>query len=114
MSLARKAIVGALWTSGANYFAMAVGFAFGILRDRVLMPDENGIYMFGLAAVDLVFILAGVSLNISVIQSGDEDAHLYSTAFLLTIALSVCMSIACAATAYALYLRHTTLIKICS
>jgi O-antigen/teichoic acid export membrane protein len=112
MSVGRKAIVSALWTSGANYFALFVGFIFGLMRDRVMMPAENGIYMYGLAVVDLVFILAGISINLSVIQATDEREDLYSTAFVLTIALAVFMGIACAVTGYLLLARGTLLIKV--
>lgn len=112
MSIARKAIVSTLWTSGLNYIAMAVGFVFGVLRDRILMPDENGIYMFGLAVVDILFILAAVSFNISVIQADDEKEDLYSTAFVLTLILGVLMLAAVAATAWILQLRGTLPIKI--
>jgi lipopolysaccharide exporter len=112
MSVARKAIVSALWTSGANYFALFVGFIFGLMRDRVLMPAENGIYMYGLAMVDMVFILAGISINLSVIQATEEHEDLYSTAFTLTIALAATMSVACLGTALVLSFRDTVLIKI--
>ncbi len=113
MSIARKAIVSTLWTSGLNYIAMGVGFFFGIFRDRMLMPDENGIYMFGLAVVDILFILAAVSFNISVIQADEEKREqLYSTAFVLTIFLSIAMLLAAAITAGILFLRDTTEIKI--
>ncbi len=112
MSIARKAIVSTLWTSGLNYIAMGVGFVFGIVRDRILMPDENGIYMFGLAVVDLLFILAAVSFNISVIQSDEEREDLYSTAFVLTIILSILMLLAALLVAWILQLRDTTEIKI--
>lgn len=112
MSIGRKAIIGTLWTSGMNYLAMLVGFFFGIFRDRLLMPDENGIYMFGLAVVDILFILAAVSFNISVIQSDEEKEDLYSTAFVLTLLLSVLMLISTMGVAWVLELRGTTRIKI--
>jgi O-antigen/teichoic acid export membrane protein len=112
VSIARKAIVSTLWTSGLNYIAMAVGFVFGIMRDRILLPDENGIYMFGLAVVDILFILAAVSFNISVIQADEEKEDLYATAFVLTLVLSVLMLAAIAATAWFLDLRGTLPIKI--
>jgi O-antigen/teichoic acid export membrane protein len=112
VSIARKAIVSTLWTSGLNYIAMGVGFIFGVLRDRVLMPDENGIYMFGLAVVDILFILAAVSFNISVIQANDEREDLYSTAFVLTIILSVLMLVAVVLVGWFLHLRGTLVLKI--
>jgi len=112
VSIGRKAIIGTLWTSGMNYLAMLVGFFFGIFRDRLLMPDENGIYMFGLAVVDILFILAAVSFNISVIQSDEEKEDLYSTAFVLTLLLSVLMLISTIGVAWVLELRGTTRIKI--
>ncbi len=112
MSIGRKAIIGTLWTSGMNYLAMLVGFFFGVFRDRLLMPDENGIYMFGLAVVDILFILAAVSFNISVIQSDEKKEDLYSTAFVLTLFLSVLMVMSTLGVAWVLELRGTTRIKI--
>lgn len=112
MSIARKAIISTLWTSGLNYIAMGVGFVFGVLRDRILMPDENGIYMFGLAVVDILFILAAVSFNISVIQADEEKEDLYSTAFVLTLILGAIMLIAVLAVGWFLHLRGTLPIKI--
>jgi len=112
MSVARKAIVSTLWTSGFNYIAMGVGFVFGVLRDRILMPDENGIYMYGLAVVDILFILAAVSFNISVIQADEEREDLYSTAFVLTIILASVMLVAVFVVAWVLYLRGTLGLKI--
>ena len=112
MNIARKAIVSTLWTSGLNYIAMGVGFVFGIFRDRMLQPDENGIYMFGLAVVDMLFILAAVSFNISVIQADEKRKDIYSTAFVLTIALSAVMLTATLIVAWVLSARGTTEIKI--
>ncbi|MBR9979118.1 MAG: oligosaccharide flippase family protein, partial [Bacteroidetes bacterium] len=111
MSIARKAIVSTLWTSGLNYIAMGVGFVFGIMRDRILMPDENGIYMFGLAVVDILFILAAVSFNISVIQADDKKEDLYSTAFVLTVFLSIVMLLAILLVGWFLDLRGTLRLK---
>jgi len=112
MSIARKAIVSTLWTSGLNYVAMAVGFVVGIFRDRLLMPDENGIYMFGLAVVDIVFIFAALSFNISIIQADDKKKDLYSTAFVLTLLLGVLMVIAAIVVAWVLTVRGTVEIKV--
>jgi O-antigen/teichoic acid export membrane protein len=112
VSIARKAIVSTLWTSGLNYIAMAVGFIFGILRDRILMPEENGIYMFGVAVVDLLFIIAAVSFNISVIQADEEKEDLYSTAFVLTLMLAIVMVGASLLTAWILQVRGTLEIKV--
>ena len=112
MSIGRKAIVSTLWTSGLNYIAMAVGFVFGIFRDRILMPDENGVYMFGLAVVDTLFILAAVSFNISVIQADEKREDLYSTAFVLTLILSAIMLVATLLTAWVLKFLDTESIMI--
>ncbi|MDT8324394.1 MAG: oligosaccharide flippase family protein [Bacteroidota bacterium] len=110
MNIGRKAIVSTLWTSGLNYIAMAVGFVFGIFRDRILMPDENGVYMFGLAVVDTLFILAAVSFNISVIQADEKREDLYSTAFVLTLILAALMLLATGIVAWVLtFFEITTL-----
>lgn len=112
MSVGRKAIVGALWTSGANYIAMAVGFLITIYRDQLLMPYENGVYMYGLAVVDMLFIAASVSLNISLINAPDETEDLYSTAFVLTLALVGIMLLLSAGVAAVMAALRITEIKI--
>ncbi len=112
MSVAKKAVISTLWTSGANYAAMGVGLVFGILRDRILLPYDNGVYAFGMATVDMLFILAAVSFNISIIGAEEEKEDLYSTAFVLTILLSLLMAIAAAGLAWILLLRGTVMIKV--
>ncbi len=112
MSIGRKAVVSTLWTSGLNYIAMAVGFVFGLLRDRILLAPENGVYGYAMAVVDLVFILAGLSFNIMLIQAGREREDLYTTAFSLTTFLALAMTIVAGVTGWVLYQTGTTLIKV--
>lgn len=112
MSIARKAIVSTLWTSGLNYIAMAVGFLIGLFRDRMLDPEEFAIYTFGLAIVNILFIAAAVSFNISVIQAEEDKEDLYSTAFVLTLALAGIMLVGIAITAWILSLRGTLPLKV--
>ena len=112
MTIGRKAIISTFWTTGTTYIAMAVGFVFGVLRDRILQPYDNGIYAFGMATVDLLFILSALSFNISVIQADEKKEDLYSTAFILTIALSLIMMLASLILAYVLSIRGTTDLKI--
>ncbi len=112
MSLAKRAITSTLWTSLTNYTAMGAGFVFGILRDRILQPYDSGVYAYGLATVDILFILSAVSFNISIIQADDNKEDLYSTAFVLTIILAILMGIVSLITAYIFYDRGIVAIKI--
>lgn len=112
MSVAKRAIVSTLWTSCASYVAMAVGFIFGIFRDRILQPYDSGIYAFGMAMVDILFILSAVSFNISIIQADERKEDIYSTAFLMTVGLSVIMILCSVGLGYFLYERGTTAIKV--
>jgi O-antigen/teichoic acid export membrane protein len=114
MGVGKKAVISTIWTSGLNYFALAVGFVFGLLRDRVLLAPENGVYGYGMAVVDMVFILAGLSFNIMLIQADREREQqgLYSTAFALTAALACCMAFVAGVTAFVLSRLGTTDIKI--
>ncbi len=112
MSIARKAIFSTLWVSGLNYLSIAVGTVFSILRDQVLLPYENGVYMFGVAVIDTLFILAAFSFNICVIQADEDKEDLYSTAFTLTGILVVAMLLVSAAAGWFLSLRGAESIKI--
>jgi O-antigen/teichoic acid export membrane protein len=112
MSIGRKAIVGALWTSGANYIAMAAGFVVGIYRDRLLMPFDNGVYMYALALVDLIFIAASVSFNISLINAPEDKEDLHSTALVLTLGLAAGMLLLSGGAAWLLLRTGTMVIKI--
>jgi len=112
MSIARKAIISTFWTSGLNYIAMAIGFGIGIFRDRLLMPNENGIYMFSLAVVDLIFNFAALSFNVLVIQAQDEKEDIYSTALWCTIFLSVFLVLASLGVGWGMSIRGTLEIKI--
>ncbi len=112
MGVGKKAIISTLWTSGLNYIAMLVGFVVGVMRDRILHTADSGIYGFGLAVVDLVFISAAVSFNVTLIQAKDDTEELYGTAFVLTLLLAVLMALLCAGTAWVLKSLGSTEIKI--
>ena len=112
MSIARKAITSTLWMSGLNYIGIGVGAILAILRDRVLLPYENGVYMFGMSVVDTLFIFAALSFNIAVIQADDDKEDLYSTAFVLTIFLSAAIIVVAAVTGVFLSWQGVEQIKI--
>jgi O-antigen/teichoic acid export membrane protein len=77
--------------SGLNYIGLALTLVLAIMRDQILLPFDNGVYSFGKAAVDTLFIVAALSFNISIIQADEDKEDLYSTAFVMTIGLSVVM-----------------------
>jgi O-antigen/teichoic acid export membrane protein len=88
MSIARKALVGAIWTSGANYLSQAVGFVALAALGRLLLEADFGLFATANSMVQFVFILSAFSFNLSIIQCQEEREHLYSTAFVLVVALS--------------------------
>ena len=89
MSIAKKALVGALWTSGANYISQGVGFLSQAVLGRLLLESQYGLFATANSIIQFIFILSAFSFNISIIQSHEDRPHLYSTAFVLNIALSV-------------------------
>jgi O-antigen/teichoic acid export membrane protein len=89
MSIARKAFIGALWASGANYISQAVGFVSLIFLGRLLLEEDFGLFATANSIIQFIFILSAFSFNLSIIQCQDEREDLYSTAFVLNIVLSV-------------------------
>ena len=89
MSIAKKAIVGALWASGANYISQGVGFFSQAILGRLLLTQQFGLFDTANSIIEFIFILSAFSFNISIIQSQKDRPLLYSTAFALNIALSV-------------------------
>jgi PST family polysaccharide transporter len=89
MSIARKAVVGALWTSGSNYLSQGVGMLAVYLLGRLLLKEEYGLFATANSIIQFVFILSAFSFNLSIIQTQEQREHLYSTAMLLNLALGI-------------------------
>lgn len=89
MSIARKALIGAMWASGANYLSQGVGFISLAILGRLLLEEEFGYAATANALIQFVFILSALSFNLSIIQSQEEKEDLYSTAFVLNVGLSL-------------------------
>jgi O-antigen/teichoic acid export membrane protein len=89
VSIGRKAIVGALWTSGANYVSQGVGFLSQAALGRLLLEAEYGLFATANSMVQFIFILSAFSFNLSIIQCQEERERLYSTAFVLSLALCI-------------------------
>ncbi len=89
MSIARKALIGALWASGANYISQGIGFISLAILGRLLLEVDFGLAATANAIIQFIFILSAFSFNLSIIQSQEEPDALYSTAFVLNIGLSV-------------------------
>ncbi|MBN1448628.1 MAG: oligosaccharide flippase family protein [Bacteroidetes bacterium] len=89
MSIARRAFVGALWASGANYLSQGVGFISVAILGRLLLEEDFGLLGTANAIIQFTFILSAFSLNLSIIQSQEEHEHLFGTAFVLNIGLSL-------------------------
>ncbi len=89
MSIARKALIGAIWASGANYISQGIGFiSIGILG-RLLLEQDFGLVATANSLIQFIFILSAFSFNLSIIQSQEEHEALYSTAFVLNLGLSL-------------------------
>jgi O-antigen/teichoic acid export membrane protein len=89
MSIARKAVLGALWTSGSNYLSQGVGMLSLALLGRLLLKEDFGLFGTANSIIQFVFILSAFSFNLSIVQTQEQREHLYSTAMLLNLALAV-------------------------
>jgi O-antigen/teichoic acid export membrane protein len=89
MSIAKKALVGAIWASGANYISQGVGLYSTALLGRLILIYQFGVFDTANSLVQFIFILSAFSFNITIAQSHEERPHLYSTAFVLNIGLSI-------------------------
>ncbi|MFZ1729439.1 MAG: oligosaccharide flippase family protein [Bacteroidota bacterium] len=88
MSIARKALIGAIWASGANYISQGIGFISLTVLGRLLLEQDFGLVATANSMIQFIFILSAFSFNLSIIQCQDDHDALYSTAFVLNIALS--------------------------
>jgi O-antigen/teichoic acid export membrane protein len=88
VSIARKALIGAIWASGANYISQGIGFIALAVLGRLLLEEEFGLAATANAIIQFVFILSALSFNLTIIQSQEEREDLYSTAFVLNLGLS--------------------------
>ncbi|MBL0173775.1 MAG: oligosaccharide flippase family protein [Ignavibacteria bacterium] len=86
MSIAKKALTGVIWTSGVNYITQGVEFS-TVLLGRLLLEQQFGLFDVGKSIIEFIFILSAFSFNMSIAQCHEERPHLYSTAFVLNIAL---------------------------
>lgn len=89
MSIARKAVVGALWTSGSNYLSQGVGMLSVAVLGRLLLKEDYGLFGVANSIKEFLFILTAFSFNMSIVQTQEQREHLYSTALLLNIALAM-------------------------
>jgi len=84
MSLAKKAISGALWMSGINYIGFFVNFGIQLILVRLLVPEDFGFFVLGLSIAQILFIFFGFSFSMAVIQIREAE-DLFDTAFCLTM-----------------------------
>lgn len=89
MSIARKALIGAIWASGANYLSQAAGFVSLAILGRLLVEADFGLFATANSIIQFIFILSAFSFNLSIIQCTEERNALYSTALILNIGLSI-------------------------
>lgn len=89
MTVARKAIIGALWTSGANYSSQAIGFVAQAILGRLLLEEEYGLFATANSIIQFIFILSAFSFNMALIQTQEIKEKMYETALTLNVGLSV-------------------------
>jgi O-antigen/teichoic acid export membrane protein len=84
MSIAKKAISGALWMSGINYIGFAVNFGIQLVLVRLLVPEDFGLFVLGLSIAQILFIFFSFSFSMAVIQIREAE-DLFDTAFYLSL-----------------------------
>lgn len=84
MSLAKKAISGALWTSGISYIGFVMIFCMQLILVRLLVPEDFGLFVLGLSVSEILFTFFSFSFSMAVIQIQEAD-DLFDTAFYLSI-----------------------------
>ena len=84
MSIARKAVKGTVWVTGASYSAFIVGFATQLILVRLLFPEDFGLYALAVSILELITVFFSWSFPLGLIQI-DEGEHLTDTAFILSL-----------------------------
>ena len=84
MSIAKKAISGAVWMSGISYVGFAVNFGIQLILVRLLVPEDFGIFVIGLSIAEILFIFFSFSFSMAVIQIHKAE-DLFDTAFYLSL-----------------------------
>jgi len=84
MSIAKKALSGAIWMSSMNYIGYAFNFVIQLIIVRLLFPEDFGIVALGLSIAEILLSFFGFSFSMAVIQIPDEEG-LCDTAFYLTL-----------------------------
>ncbi len=84
MSIAKKAISGALWMSGISYIGFAINFGIQLILVRLLVPEDFGLFVLGLSIAEILFIFFSFSFSMAVIQIQDAE-DLFDTAFYLSL-----------------------------
>jgi O-antigen/teichoic acid export membrane protein len=84
MSLAKKAISGALWMSGISYLGFAINFGIQLVLVRLLVPEDFGLFALGLSIAEILFIFFSFSFSMAAIQIHEAE-DLFDTAFYLSL-----------------------------
>jgi PST family polysaccharide transporter len=84
MTIAKKAISGALWMSGINYIGFGINFAVQLFLVRLLVPEDFGLFVLGFSIAEILFIFFSFSFSMGVIQIQDAE-YLLDTAFYLSL-----------------------------
>jgi len=88
VTIAKRALMGVLWSSGSNYISQAVGMLSQAVLGRLILEQEYGLFATANSMIQFVFIISAFSFNIAMIQSAEDKDRLYPTAFVLSILLS--------------------------
>lgn len=95
MTLAKKIVTGAGWTTSSAYLNAVISFAGNIFLARILVPDDFGVFTLAASFLSLLFMLAGFGSQESIIQCRDETIKdLIPTAFWMTLGLGLGLAVA--------------------
>ena len=94
MSLSRKILTSAGWTTLAVYINAVIAFVGNIFLARLLMPDDFGIYALAASFLSFLFMISGFGSQEAIVQCRDESVqHLIPTAFWMTVGLGLGLAV---------------------
>ncbi|MDP8961595.1 MAG: lipopolysaccharide biosynthesis protein, partial [Actinomycetota bacterium] len=90
---------GLRWSLATQVGLRAATFLSGVVLARILVPEDFGVYAVALAAINLLLSISDAGLILAVIQWRGDLEEVKSTAFTLTLTVSVGLYLLCFALA---------------
>lgn len=95
MSLTKKTLTGTIWAFSTSYLNIFISFWGNLIMARILIPDDFGIFALSTSLLMFVTMFTGFGSQEAIIQCHDEVIkELIPTAFWLSIAVGVIVSLA--------------------